>query len=595
MDDKFTKTEFFDNVKLMLSFVWNGDKALFAYKAIEIIFSTAQMLISTIFLKIILDCLQKREINTTFLITMSLQLAIVIAHTIWTYFGKVIVPQREYKLKNHLQNIFIKKSIQHDLDCYENSEFYDAHTKAARYADSKAIDFFHMCSDLMQQVINIAALFSVIVTLSPVIFIVSVLRVVVSWIDASISGKYSYELYEAEESIKRRADYIKKVAHHKNYAKEVRIYNLGGFLIEKLNKTFKERYDIYKSYNSKYWKCKFIIYYVNNLFVTPLLLVYLIYSSYKGYISIGSFTVLFGISFDVSGAFSEIVNTVSRLNFESRYFVRHLKGILNYIPKIELNLENAKSIEAIETIEFKNVFFKYPSHNNWVLKDVSFMMKKGQKIAIVGENGAGKSTIVKLLLRLYDVTQGEILINGENIKNYDTAQLRKLFAAIFQDYNIYDFSIAENVALSSKYTPDKIQKALEFSDLSDKIDSMEQGVESYVGREFDEKGIELSGGEKQRLAISRAYFHKNNVFIMDEANSALDPLAEYNLNIKIMEKLKEALVVFVTHRLTTTSKSDIIIVLSDGIIIETGNHSQLMDSNGLYAKMYNAQLKGYYK
>ena len=583
------------DTKLMLKYIWNGDKFIIPLKFISLIIATLQTAVGTLYIKWIIDSITaKNSFNIVIRHIIILQAISFILYSASTIISNVIIPSREYKLRNNLQNVFLKKAMKQDLECYEDFKFYDNYTKAIRYADTKALDFLNILFSIAKNVFNVILLSSIISTLDPFILIIIAVMVVVSFFDQNRSSRYSQEQYEAEETINRKSEYIKKVSHFKGFAKDVRLYNLGQFLINKLNETFVEKYKIYKETKAKYWRFKYIISVINTLMIAPVLLGYITFKTITGDITLGSFTVLFSACYQISGELAGIINSFDRLNFESEYYVSHLRGILDYKPTIENDIENKKSIEKIISIEFKNVFFKYPHHDVLILDNVSFRITSGEKVAIVGRNGAGKSTIIKLLLRLYDVTDGEILINNANIKNYNIVDLRKCFATVMQDYNIFAFSIRENISMGEVYNEKDIQASLEFSGLSHKIKDIDGGINANIGREFDESGVNFSGGELQKLALSRAYIRNSSVIVLDEANSSLDPFAEFKLNEKIMQMTSDQIALFVSHRLTTTVCSDKIIMIDNGKIIESGTHEQLCsDPNSYYRDMFEKQANAY--
>ncbi len=583
------------DIKLMLKYIWNGDKFIIPLKFISLIIATLQTAVGTLYIKWIIDSITaKNSFNIVIRHIIILQVISFILYSASTIISNVIISSREYKLRNNLQNVFIKKAMKQDLECYENFKFYDNYTKAIRYADTKALDFLNILFSIAKNVFNVILLSSIIITLDPFILIIIAVMVVVSFFDQNRSSRYSQEQYEAEETINRKSEYIKKVSHFKDFAKDVRLYNLGQFLINKLNETFVEKYKIYKETKAKYWRFKYIISVINTLMIAPVLLGYIAFKTITGDITLGSFTVLFSACYQISGELAGIINSFDRLNFESEYYVSHLRGILDYQPSIENDIEDKKSIEKIISIEFKNVFFKYPHHDELILDNISFRITSGEKVAIVGRNGAGKSTIIKLLLRLYDVTDGEILINDADIKNYNIVNLRKCFATVMQDYNIFAFSIRENISMGEVYNEKDIQASLEFSGLSHKIKGIDGGIDANIGREFDENGVNFSGGELQKLSLSRAYIRNSSVIVLDEANSSLDPFAEFKLNEKIMQMTSDQIALFVSHRLTTTVCSDKIIMIDNGKIIESGTHEQLCsDPNSYYRDMFEKQAHAY--
>ena len=229
-----------------------------------------------------------------------------------------------------------------------------------------------------------------------------------------------------------------------------------------------------------------------------------------------------------------------------------------------------------------------------MLKDISFIINKGDKIAILGKNGAGKATIIKLLLRLYDPDEGEILINDINIKKYNTHYLCSSIKTLFQDFAVYAFSIYENITLGSKINEQIIEKALKEVELYDKITHLEDGVNTPITSQLYKNGIELSGGETQKVAISRVFATNTSFFVLDEPTSSLDPYAEYSLYNNLLQRSKnESTFIVISHRLTLTHKMSKIIVIDKGSIIECGTHKELMELGGVYSDMYKIQSEKY--
>ena len=252
--------------------------------------------------------------------------------------------------------------------------------------------------------------------------------------------------------------------------------------------------------------------------------------------------------------------------------------------------EHTAENSVAEEIELKNVSFTYPGNSEPTLKNINLTLKPKEKIALVGYNGAGKTTLTNLLLRLYDVTDGEILIGGRNIKEETVASHRNRFAAVFQDFQIFAATLGENVALDIHFDENDVKTALLHGGFTKEIT---HGTNTELLREFDDEGTMLSGGESQKVAVSRAFYKQCPYVIMDEPSANLDPIAEYNLNRAMMEAAENKTVIFISHRLSTTRNADRIYVMENGEIVENGTHDELMKMNGKYAYMFNLQAEKY--
>lgn len=247
-------------------------------------------------------------------------------------------------------------------------------------------------------------------------------------------------------------------------------------------------------------------------------------------------------------------------------------------------------------IEFRHVSFKYPGKDNYVLKDCSFCIPKGKTVGLVGLNGAGKSTIVKLLLRLYDVSEGEILLDGVDIRDMEPTEYRKLFGVLFQDYVAYSLTLRENIALSDwegRNDDEALTQAVEQSQLYEKMKTWPRGFDTPLTRRFEPDGEELSGGQWQRLALARVFFRQKPFYILDEPSASLDVLAEYEIFHQFRQSQAESGALIISHRLSTIADADYILLLQDGRIQEQGSHRDLLNENGIYAELFLTQAKKY--
>lgn len=594
-EKKYSYKNAFSDAKFMLSFVWKCSKALFFLKIFEILKSAFALVVNAYSIKIIIDSLiDGADLKRIIIIIVIIQGIIQLLYTIDIFIVNMLIPRIEYKIRNKLQNVFIEKSVKVDLENYENTEFYDHYTKAMKIADNKALAYINYIKDIISAIINMILVSFIItrVDLYMLVFIGAI--VILTIIDQKYSIRYSSILYDSEESINRRMNYIKNIAHNRKYAKEVRAYDLGKFLLEKHNIAFDEKYKVYKRINRKYWSLKYTVATFRNFLLVIGLLVYVSFLVINKKISIGDFSLVIGAIFLTAKFISDITNSLEQIKHQGEFYVSHLKVIFNSKSEIETEVnknEVANMGDKNYRIEFKNVYFKYPSHEGWVLEDINFVLNSGDKLAIVGKNGAGKSTIIKLLLRLYDVTKGEILFNDQNIKNISVKELRKSFSIILQDFNIYSFTVAENILMDfyDESKKDEIEKSLKLFGLDIYVKKHGDVSEVYINRDFDEKGIGLSDGMMQQLAISRAMISEGHIALFDEPNSSLDPLAEHELNNKIISKLNDKSAIFVTHRLSTAVMADRIILIDKGKILETGSHKELIEKHGLYYEMYEKQ------
>ena len=275
-------------------------------------------------------------------------------------------------------------------------------------------------------------------------------------------------------------------------------------------------------------------------------------------------------------------------------FLEYFRTFMEYREKIPEDQDGIIPEEKVRSVEFRNVCFEYKEKEP-IINNLSFKLEGDKVCALVGHNGAGKSTIIKLLFRLYDPTRGEILVNGINIRKYNLKAYRKLFSAAFQDYRIMAMSVKDNVIMGEKIDdPDETAaRALRCAGVWDKIASLPKGLDTVMTKEFDDNGAVLSGGEQQKIVAARAFARNASVKIFDEPSSALDPIAEYELYKGIMEESKGHITVFISHRLSSVKDADVVFMLEHGTIIEQGSHKELMALGGKYCEMFTKQVRNY--
>ena len=275
-----------------------------------------------------------------------------------------------------------------------------------------------------------------------------------------------------------------------------------------------------------------------------------------------------------------------------------LKKNFDYIdlpdPMYQGTLTIEKRRDRNYEIEFKDVSFKYPGADTFALKNVSFRFRIGQRLAIVGENGSGKTTFIKLLARLYDPTEGEILLNGIDIRKYDYKEYLSVFSVVFQDFSLPALKLGEVVASSSDYDRKRAEDALERAGFSERLSELPSGLDTFIGKDYDVSGVDFSGGEKQKIAIARAIYRDASFMILDEPTAALDPKAEAEVYRRFDEIAEDRTTVFISHRLSSCRFCDEIAVFSEGKIIQNGTHESLLsDAGGKYAALWNAQAQWY--
>lgn len=330
------------------------------------------------------------------------------------------------------------------------------------------------------------------------------------------------------------------------------------------------------------------------LFITIMLYGFAIFRAVSGAMTAGevvAFVMYFSrIQYAVLGISDVIASLLSRAPMWQQLF-----DFLD-IPdeKYKGTIPTEKRDDNEYEFEFKHVYFKYPDSEDYVLKDVNLKWRIGEKMALVGKNGCGKSTLVKLLTRLYDPTEGEITLNGIDIRKYKYEEYMALFSVVFQDSKLFSFSLAENVAADTEYDADLVESCVRRAGLSERLDTMENGIETCLYKDFDDKGVEISGGEMQKLCLARAIYKGSPFIVLDEPTAALDPISEHDIYTKFNGIVGTRTAIYISHRLSSCRFCDEITVMDNGRIAERGSHDELIDKGGVYKELWTAQAE-YYK
>ena len=322
----------------------------------------------------------------------------------------------------------------------------------------------------------------------------------------------------------------------------------------------------------------------------------LLYAIYRnrvtGTVSLAELTIMASLMVAMTWILIRVFENVMEV-LKNGMYLNNLKGFLEYEEKIPEDFDGEMPDADFKNLEFKNVSFSYKDKE--IIHNLSFKINKGEIAALVGHNGAGKTTIIKLMLRLYDPDSGMILYNGKDIKTYNLKAYRDIFATTFQDFKLFGMTVKENVLMGRHYENENelVKEALKKADVLDRILELDKGIDSVMTKEFDENGCVLSGGESQKVAVARTFIKEAPMKIFDEPSSALDPIAEYELFNSIIGEGQDHTMLFISHRLSSVKNCDKVFMLEKGALIEEGTHKELMEKNGSYAAMYKKQAMNY--
>lgn len=592
--DPNIKVPVFKNIAYALKLVWQCDKRLLIGYMINGFSANIFMLYiqNILFLKVLLGILDKGSSFDSYVKTLITFLVLSVSLMAVSCFTSYIVSVSTKNVLKRLNNKIFDKAITLDVECYENPEFYDKYQRATNVLAWSYFDFVCSCvASIISSVVSLGLVIGTVTAINPV-YLLFLLPVVFVFVIETLKSKLVYKRDLEMTTNNRIKAYTQRTVFLKDFSKDMRTSNIFAVLMNRFKAAIDSNVEILRKYG---WKL-FIYSTVSSLFseFIPIIGTYA-YAAYQfvftGALTVSGFSVVLSSINAVKESTMNIARHFDMLVGSALYF-QNLREFFEYEPKIT---SGDKIPGELESIEFRNVSFRYPSADKYALENISFKIKKGETFALVGVNGAGKSTLVKLLLRFYDATEGEILYNGVNIKEYDLNKYRNIFGAVFQDYRNFAVSVYENVICHecSDDEKQKAEEALKRSGIWEKISELPKGADTVLTREFDKNGVGLSGGENQKVSAARLFAKDFQFAVLDEPSSALDPIAEYKMYENLIQVTENKTVLYISHRLSSAVLSDKIIVIGGGRVLEEGSHEELMAKGGKYNEMFTLQASSY--
>ncbi len=504
-------------------------------------------------------------------------------------------PRSDLKIQSYFMKLAFDKAREVDLECYEDGEYFERHIRAINALKSRPRMVLDSIEMLFGALFGFLALSGLALSLDGFMILFIALQIVANFVFAR-KENYERRAYEVElAESNRQADYIRRVHYMPEYAKELRTTNISDVLFKRFITATQNGIRVIKKHGIKCAVYRLFVdavctrmgYYLVILFAVFRILV-------LRNMMIGDGLMVAMAMFSVTEALLDQENSFFQLH-EHAMYIGDLKDFLDYKPKIQENGTGAVPVMPVGELRIQNLSFSYFGGSRKVIDDISFTVKGGQTVAIVGHNGAGKSTLVKLLMRLYEPTSGQIYLNGRPISEYKLSAYRDCFSTVFQDFKVFSLTVGENILMrrTAEGDAELLTESLRESGMLDKVSSFPYGPDTMMTREFDEEGVSLSGGQAQKIALSRLYAKDAPIAILDEPSSALDPIAEYELFENMKRICEGRTVIFISHRLSGAVSADVIFMMEHGRIIERGNHESLMRQNGKYAEMFKKQAEKY--
>ena len=499
-------------------------------------------------------------------------------------------------VSNHIKTKIMVKAKDIDLSDFDRPSFYEKLENASREAGSRPIGILRSAFELISSMISISIFIVVLSAIHPLASIVVFALAIPSGIISFIYRRRKFRYIRGHSKERRQLNYYSGVMTDKNIVKEVKIFGLSGLFIERYKKVFKSYFNGLKKLfiSEGAWNVGFSLL---SAAVNCVLFLYVAYGVFKGNFMIGDYSLYTGALNSVASGAARLIRIVVVI-YEGTLFIDNLIDFMkqkkSIVPTDNKGIDVEKGIP--HTIEFVNVSFSYPGSDRKVLDNINIKLCAGESVVLVGLNGAGKTTLIKLITRLYDPTEGTILFDGRDIRDYNVEQLYSVFGIIFQDFGKYALSTAENITIGDidkAYNDEDVRTAAYMSSASGFIDDLPDGYNTPLTRVFEENGTELSIGQWQKLSVARAFYGKNDILILDEPTASLDAIAEQEIYSKFDELRKGKTAIFVSHRLSSATTADKIIVIDAGKVTEVGNHKELMQNKGTYYELFSTQAKRY--
>lgn len=584
--------KFFSNMAFMFRRTWKYAKSKYFLMILDSVKSTVQPFVLLIIPKYILDELaSERRVDVT-LRYIAYYAAAVVGFNLISLIISRFGSDQSMKIDHRVAMDQHTKWLHMDYDKFENGRVRDLEARSVsaaeprNFAEDKVLGF-------ISNLIRLGGYTYIIMSLHPIMILFILTVIAANTLIARRSAKLGYEYTTAMTRLSRRFNYIFRTMVDFKVGKDVRINGADSWLKSKFEKESEEYIRDHRAQQRRLLGINTLSD-IMGLIQTVVMYGYCGYLAISGGITVGSFTVFLGALTAFTGTFNEFVKRFPALGLLSKYIddYREFLRCAEHEGK-ELETSDISALPEHCDIEFVNVSFKYPDTDRYVLKNINIKIKAGERLSIVGYNGAGKSTFIKLLCRFYKPTEGKILLGGVDISTYPLPEYRRRLAVVFQDYQLFYMSVRYNIVLNLEEDPERVRKALAESGILEKIEGLENGIDTSYGRILYYHSRDFSGGETQKIACARAYYRDSPIVILDEPTSALDPVAETQLYGRFNEIIGDKTAVYISHRLASVKFCDSIAVFADGELVERGTHAELMKKNGIYADMFTKQAHYY--
>ncbi|MGX8127962.1 ABC transporter ATP-binding protein [Clostridioides difficile] len=582
------KTNIFKNLIWVAKQTISVDKKYIFILITSMIISGIIPPISLIMMQKILNELQIKSSLRTLFLLIFIYVLIDLFQSIYNNILEYYKTKFSLKFDLKFNELILKKASRLKLKSYENSEVYDMINRAQYESNGKLISYLQTFTGVLSKILTMISYLIILLSFKPWIVMCIIIIPIIKFLVSRKINIMSFNLIKNRTNDARKSWYMQYLLTYGDFYKELKTYNIFNYFIDRYKKYIKEfnKQDINLVKKSTILMSIITVF---ELIIDGILFSYIIFNGFKGKILIGNVMTYMKTITQIKEQMISILQSFSGMNKESLF----IDQLIKYFDLQEINDSGTIKISEIKNIKIENLYYKYREEQDYVLKNINLEIKENETIAIIGQNGSGKTTLIKILMGFYDDYEGEIYINGVNMKEIDKKSILARIATLFQDFVKYEATFRENISygnLEVLKDDEKLYSITNKFGINELIKNSEKALDTQVGHWFD-NGKQISLGQWQKVALSRAFSKNANLYILDEPNSALDAISEYNLSVSYSKLLENSMGIIVAHKFNNFIKDvDNIIILSDGVISGEGTHQDLISTNKIYQKLYNIQI-----
>lgn len=574
----------FNDLKYLLKQIWETDKDLYFIQFIVIALTVASRILYVWFPKWIIDSLSEHIYRKAIILVVILCVCILLVNSLLNLL-ETVSNIRQERLKLNLNEKLARKSFSLSYEKFEEHKTREQYEFAVRCVKEDTIKtIFQNTMSIVEAIITVFGLLYITSYIPWFLWILLFIGSFMQCVCSIIRMKYNFKSYQSQNEVEMGMLYARDRMTWKSFAKEIRLFDMYQFVTNTAKYYINKLAEIQKERAKNNFKTLWWSFLIANLQIV-LIHLFIAYQCYMKVISIGEFSMILSAMLLFISMINQVGNILVGIGEQGQY----IEGMRVFLEKDEMDRTKKLDEKEILNISFSNVSFSYPGSDFYAVRNLNLELQMGKKYGIVGLNGSGKTTFISLLMGLYHSYTGDIRINGVSIKDIPTQELQAYFSPVMQNFGTYSYTIHENISFSEEIDIQKAEELLNKVGMLYKVQSLQNGMNTYITEEYNHTGTDLSGGEKQKIAMARALYKDAPVFVLDEPTAALSPRSEYEFYKTFNALMTNKTVFYISHRLASCRICDEIIVFNEGEIVEVGSHEALISKNGVYASLFKVQ------